>query len=393
MKTVTEDLFENLSLDRLRMRKSEKWAAFPPDVLPAFVAEMDFDLAQPVRDALIRAIELGDCGYAGIRDLTAAFAVFARKRFDWAIDERRIVIVPDVMAGVTESIGILTRPGSGVVINTPVYPPFFDAVRSAQRDLVEVPLLEDRERGWLFDFDGLERAFAAGARALLLCSPHNPLGRVWTADELQRISQIARAYSAAVISDEVHAPLAMPGVDFRPFLPIAGNELSCTAISSASKAWNIAGLKCALLVSGTESAAKTLRERARMHPTEFRDRVGHLGAIGSISAFRGGGAWLDALRAHLDRNARLMGELLREKIPRARYTKPDASYLAWVDCAQLHLGEDPRAVFLTRGKVALEAGYKFGKQGAQFVRVNMGTSTGILREIVDRMASALGPLM
>jgi len=388
MNRVTADTFDDLSMERLRLRRSEKWSAYPADVLPAFVAEMDFDLAVPIRDALQRAIELGDAGYAGIDELAPAFAHFTLERFDWKIEERRVFAVPDIMSGVTESILLFTRPADRIVINPPVYPPFFEAIRLAGREIDEVPLIEEEQRGWMLDFEALERAFAAGARAFLLCNPHNPVGRAWNVEELERVASLAGQYDVAVISDEVHAPLTMPGIRHVPYLRVANGEAS-TSVLSASKAWNIAGLKCAVVVAGSDGVRAALREQLRGKVTEIRDRVGHLGIIGNIAAFREGGAWLDELRAHLDRNRELLAVLLREHIPGTRYRMPQAGYLAWIDCRQLGLGDDLAGRFLARGRVALESGYKFGAPGKGYVRVNMGTSSAILREIVARMKAAL----
>jgi cystathionine beta-lyase len=181
----------------------------------------------------------------------------------------------------------------------------------------------------------------------------------------------------------------MPGVEYLPFLRFVRGWQPSTAITSASKAWNIAGLKCALLVAGSNDVRKALHERVRSAITEIRDRIGHLGAIGNVAAFRHGGPWLDAALAHLDGNRRLFAALIEAQIPQIRYRMPEASYLAWLDCTDLGLGPDPAEHFLTHGRVALEPGHKFGKPGENYVRVNMGTSSNILREIVDRMAAAL----
>ncbi len=386
----TQTAFDNVDLARLRRRRSEKWSSYPADVLPAFVAEMDFDLAPPVKLALQDAIDLGDCGYAGgFAELANAFAHFASHRFNWTVEENRILTVPDVMAGVTESLSVLTQPGAGVVINPPVYPPFFEAIRNAGRTVVEVPLQGDPQSGWLFDFESIERAFAAGAQAFLLCNPHNPLGRVWTEEELRRIATLAQAYKVAVISDEVHAPLTMPGIDYVPFQRVASEDQKCTSIASASKAWNVAGLKCAIIVAVNDEVRHNLRQYAREHRTEIRDRVGLLGIIANIAAFREGGAWLDALRAYLDGNRQHLAQLLQEHIPATRYRPPDASYLAWVDCSELVLDTSAAQYFLTHGRVALQSGTPFGKPGEHYVRINMGTSRAILEEIVHRMAAAL----
>ena len=177
------DSFDTVRLADLRRRRSEKWRMYPDDVLPAFVAETDFPLAEPIRDALLDAVRIGDTGYASAGGLAEAFVVFAKEWFDWSPDPRRVVLVPDVLVGVAEMLRVLTEPGDRVVINTPAYPPFWPVVREYGREIVEVPLLRGRE-GWDLDLGGLEEAFARGAKAYLLCNPHNPTGRVFTRQSL-----------------------------------------------------------------------------------------------------------------------------------------------------------------------------------------------------------------
>ena len=233
--------FEDLDLDRLRRRRSEKWRMHPPDVLPAFIAEMDYDLAEPVLAALRSAIEASDCGYANASGLGEAFARFAAARHGWAVDPGRVHLVPDVMAGLEAILLLTTEPGDGVVINTPVYPPFFAHIPNAGRRVVEVPLVV-RDGRWELDFDALEAAFAAGARGYLLCSPHNPTGRVFSAADLGRIGTLAERYGVTVISDEIHASLTLPGARHTPFVAAgrAAAEHGVT-LASTSKAFNVAG--------------------------------------------------------------------------------------------------------------------------------------------------------
>ena len=371
----------------MRDRKSEKWATFPPDVLPAFVAEMDFALAPPVRAAAQAALELGDVGYAWSAALPRAFSSFARDRFGWDVDERSVFAVPDVMAGVAEALHVLTPARARVVINPPVYPPFFDVIAHEDRTVVEVPLLHDAQSRWTIDVGALERAFSEGAKAYLLCSPHNPVGRVWSQAELSEIAALAARHNVAVISDEIHAPLTMPGMTFVSFLAVAPNQ-PCVALWSASKAWNIAGLKCAVMVASADPR-DAMAARLKSRPDEIESRIGHLGVLTSVAAFREGAAWLDDLRAYLHGNSQLLLELLREYLPQVRYSPPDATYLAWIDCTDLHLDGDPAKFFLQRGRVALETGRKFGRASADWVRLNFGTSRVIMREIVERMAQAL----
>jgi cysteine-S-conjugate beta-lyase len=386
---VTPVFFGHPPLERLRRRTSEKWRSFPDDVLPAFVAEMDFDLAPPVAAALREAIDAGDCGYACVRELRPIFCEYASRALSLRLDSHHVFTVPDVMAGVAQALHVLTPPASAIAINPPVYPPFFEVLRSSGREIVEVPLVADDLGTWRIDLDGLERAFAAGARGYLLCSPHNPVGRVWSAGELRAIASLAKRYRVAVIADEIHAPLTMPGAPFSSFLSCVDEMQSCVALFSASKAWNVPGLKCAVAVAGNGAVRTALAKRLKEIPTEIASRVGHLGVIASIAAFREGGAWLDGLRTHLDANRRLLSTLLRERLPKARWTPPEATYLAWIDCKALDLGEDPARRFLEYGRVALEPGHRFGTGGASYVRLNFGTSPAIVTEIVDRMASAL----
>ncbi|HVA92392.1 MAG TPA: aminotransferase class I/II-fold pyridoxal phosphate-dependent enzyme [Chloroflexota bacterium] len=378
--------FDDLSLPKLCERRSEKWTTYPPDVLPAFVAEMDFALAEPIQRALIEAITRGDTGYASPMGLAEAFAGFAHARFNWLVHPERVFLVPDVMVGVAEVLRLTTEPGSGIVINTPGYPPFFPTIPEYGRRVVEAPLARS-SRGWELDFDGLEQAFKSGARAYLLCNPHNPTGRVFSRGDLKRIATLAARYGVVVVSDENHAPLTLAGAVHTPFVSL-GEEAAGNAatVISAAKGWNLAGLKCAVVVAGSEA----IRGRLLTLPTEVRSRAGHLGVLAAIAAYRDGGPWLRGLLAHLDRNRTLLGQLLAEHLPAVSYVPPEASYLAWLDCTKLGLGDDPAARFLERGRVALSRGLDFGPNGAEFVRLNMGTSRGLLQEAVARMAEAVG---
>jgi cysteine-S-conjugate beta-lyase len=379
--------FEDLDLDRLRRRRSEKWLAHPPDVLPAFVAEMDYDLAEPVLAALRAAIDLSDCGYATPTGLGETFARFAEARHGWTVDPGRVHLVPDVMAGVDVILRLATEPGDGVVINTPVYPPFFEHITGANRRVVEVPLIRVDGR-WELDFAGLEAAFAAGARGYLLCNPHNPTGRVFSAADLGRIASLAEQYGVFVLSDEIHASLTLPGARHTPFVSLGGvaAEQGVT-LASASKAFNIAGLKGAVAVAGSASGQRLL---ARL-PSSCQYGAGLFGVLASLAAWSAGGEWLDALVTQLDHARTEFGRLLRERLPEAGYVPPEASYLAWVDCARLGLGPEPAEVFLNRGRVALGRGLDFGPPGDGYVRVTIGTSSALLADIADRMAVAVGP--
>jgi cystathionine beta-lyase len=376
--------FEDLDLERLRRRRSEKWRLFPPDVLPAFIAEMDYDLAEPVLATLREAIDLSDCGYANLAGIGETFARFAAGRHGWTVDPDQVHLVPDVMAGVDFIFRLAISPGDTVVINTPVYPPFFEHIAAAGLRAAEVPLVRTEGR-WELDFAGLEAAFAAGARGYLLCSPHNPTGRVFSAADLGRIASLAERYGVLVVSDEIHASLTLPGARHTPFVSLGGAAAEHgVTLASASKAFNIAGLKGAVAVTGSAS----MRDLVGRLPSASQYGAGLLGVAASLAAWSSGDEWLDALLGQLDQVRTEFGRLLLERLPEAGYVPPEASFLAWVDCTRLGLGPEPAEVFLDRGRVALGRGLNFGAPGDGFVRVTIGTSSALLAEIVDRMALA-----
>jgi cystathionine beta-lyase len=286
---------------------------------------------------------------------------------------------------VTEFLRVAGRWGDGVVINPPVYPPFFSHIAEAGLRVVLAPLARNAS-GYALDFDALEAAFKGGARFYLLCNPHNPTGLVFSRSELERIGQLAEQYDVMVLADEIHAPLVLPGGVHVPLLSL-GDAVANRAITfvSASKGWNIPGLKCAQAVVASEP----MRQLVDRLPQEFIGRVGNLGIIGSIAAYNDGEPWLDDLLLVIDRNRRMLAGLLREKLPDIRYQPPSGTYLAWLDCRGLTLPQEPVDFFLEHGRVALGPGPKFGVQGTGFVRITMATSAAILQEIVERMARAL----
>jgi cystathionine beta-lyase len=378
--------FDDITVAQLRERRSAKWTMFPPDVLPAWVAEMDFPLDDGVREALLDSIRHDDCGYANGAGVGAAFTSFVKTRYDWTLDSKGVFVIPDVLVGISELLRTLTKPGDRIVVNSPVYPPFYRVIGEVERKVEDVPLLRAEDGSWSLDLAGLKRAFAGGAAAYLLCSPHNPLGMVFDLTTLACIAELASEHNVLVIADEIHAPLTMDGATFVPFLPIGDYiDCDCIALASASKAWNLPGLKCAVAIAGTERTRKKL---ALMRP-ELPWSAGNLGVVASIAAFTQGLPWLDDLLVYLDGNRRLLTGLLARELPGVRYIEPQASYLAWLDCAALDLGPDPVSVFLERGRVALTRGRDFGPDSAAFVRVNMGTSAAILTEVVQRMKRAL----
>jgi cystathionine beta-lyase len=381
--------FDALDLGSLRRRRSYKWTAFGPDVLPAFVAEMDLPLAPAVTAALREAIESGDCGYAN--DLSAAqtFAAFAEAWWSWHPDPRRVALVPDVMGGVARAVEILTGPGDGVVLTPPVYGPFRQAIDRLGRVPVDAPMryTAGSPGRWSLDVGAIEAALAAGARAVLLCNPHNPTGSIPTAAELGALREVAARTGAGIISDEVWAPLALPGRTPTPLLALG--EQRALTVTSASKSWNVAGLKCALLIAGDRETAAAVERLpvALRHP-------GHFGVLASIAAFTAaavGDGWLDSVTHHLARQHERGRSLLAAALPDIVVTPADSGYLMWLDCRALDLGDgaDPADHFLSRGRVALSPGLEFGREGAGFARLNVGTSGPLLLDAVRRMRAAV----
>jgi cysteine-S-conjugate beta-lyase len=376
-----EHPLRQLSLADLRTRTSVKWRRYPEDVLPLWVAEMDVPLAEPIVDAVTAALQRGDTGYSCGTAYAEALAGFAATRWGWHLDVDRARLVPDVMLGSVEVLRLVTAPGEGVVVNPPVYPPFYDFIEHADRRVVEVPL----DDGHRLDLDGLAAAFArVDVTGYLLCSPHNPTGTVHAADELRAVADLADRHGVGVVADEIHAPIVRSGVAFVPYLSLPEAQRGFSLLS-ASKAWNLAGLKVALAVAGADAAPVL----ARM-PEEVGHGASHVAGIAHTTAFAEGGVWLDGVLADLDANRRLLTDLLADHLPAVRYHPGEGTYLAWLDCRELELGDDPAAVFLERGRVALTGGTAFGTGGAGHVRLNLATTPDLLTEAVQRMVRACG---
>jgi cystathionine beta-lyase len=370
-------------LATLHERRSEKWAGHQRDILVATIAEMDFPLAEPVAAKLHEAIDRNDLGYAAPapRSLRDSFVAFARRRLRWEVDPEQITLVPDVMVGLIELCRLLVGPEEAVAFVTPAYPPFFTALPHAAARLDRIGTLEDGT----VDLSRLAKSFANGTRVLIVTNPHNPTGRVLPQSELDAIAHLCVEHDAWVLSDEIHAPLVLPGADYTPWLEVSDAARSCgAALTSASKAFNVAGLKAALVVTGSRRLCDVVRRLP-----DLSDQVGLLGVLAAEAAFEEGDAWLDAVLAQLDANRTLLGERLASGLPSVRWKPPDASYLAWLDCRGLGLGDDPSVTFLDRGRVALSSGLHYGAEGAGFARLNFGTSPELVTEAVRRIALAV----
>ncbi|WP_181311508.1 MalY/PatB family protein [Nocardioides campestrisoli] len=362
------------SLDDLRRtRSSVKWRACPGDAIPVWVAEMDSAPCPPVVEVVTEALRRGDTGYAWSEPLVAAFTGFAARRWGWEVDPARVMQVPDVMIGIEEVIQARVPAGGAVVVSPPVYDSFFGFVAATRRRLVEAPLGADHR----LDLGALETAFAdAGmGSAYLLCNPQNPTGTVHTPEELAAVARLADEYGVLVVSDEIHAPLVHPGVTFTPYLslPEAGRGL---ALVSGSKAWNLPGLKTALLVAGHETGHG-------LHEVVTHGAQ-HLAVLAQTAAYEHGEPWLDQLLGEIVERRRLLVDLLAEHLPEVSVAPAEATYLAWLDCSRLGL-EDPAAAFAEHGVVVVP-GTRYDRRAEQWVRFNVATSVEVITEAVRRMA-------
>ena len=367
----------------LHQRRSRKWTENPPDVLSMTVAEMDFPVATPIRQALMAAVNTSDFGYATAQpvELSRTLAEFARRRLNWAIDPSQVTVMPDVMVGLLELCRAVTGPGEALAFATPNYPPYFHELGTEGRRVVTIPMHPD----WTLDLEALERALEQGIKAFVLTNPHNPTGHLLSHGELAAIAKRCAAAEVWVFADEVHAPLTLPGATHVPWLSVSDEARSCgVALTSASKAFNLAALKMAFIVTAGERPRQLVQ---RLGPQQ--GHVGLLGEIAALAAFGDGDAWLDALIAQLDHNRRLLAEELAEQIPEITWIPPQGSYLAWLNCQALGLGDDPAAAFLERGRVALAPGLDYGAPGAGHVRLNFATSPEHLSDAVRRMRRAL----
>lgn len=373
-------------LSLLRQRTSVKWQLFAPDVLPLFVAEMDYPSAPAILQTLQERVAASDLGYAMRPDeLAVSFAGFAERRWGWRLDPSRVRMTTDVSVTIVETLRRVIASGDGVVITSPVYPPFRALVEEAGGVVVDVPLVDDGAH-WSLDLAGIERAFADGARAMLLCNPHNPLGLVHSASALAELAAIAARLRATVVSDEIHAPLTHAGATFTPFLRASdeAREWGVT-VTSASKAFNLAGLKCAFMIAASDRALAVLDGM----PREVSFRTSLLGLHASTTAFSGAADdWLDSAVAAIERSQSLLVELLAEHLPGVAYRPGTAGYLAWLDFrgASSDWGDDPSVRAMEYG-VALNPGPEFGPAGLGHARLNLACSPAVLREAVERLAA------
>lgn len=383
--TRGEPVIRDLTDAEARRAMPMKWGAVGPHELPAWVAEMDYAVAPVVQQAVLDAVLDGVTGYPAFGpggELGQAYAEFARRHFGHEVDPDHVLPVSDVTAGLRLVLDVLSDPAP-IVLPTPAYPPQLQLSGITGRELVPVPLDPDVPEATL-DLEGIDRALAAGARTVLLTQPQNPLGRVYRRAELEGLRDVVSGHRARVISDEIHAPLVLPGAEQVPYLSLPGTGAHAVAVVAASKAFNTAGLRCAQIVTADEET----RDRLVGVPEARNDSWSPLGVVAAVAAYTDGDGWLAALVERLDQQRALLGELLADHLPRARMRPLEATYLAWLDLRGY--GHDrPADVIRERGAVRVAPGQDYHPGLGGHVRLNIATSPDRLTEIVRRMAAAL----
>jgi cystathionine beta-lyase len=379
--------FDAITVDRLREIGGLKWSAYP-GTIGAFVAEADYGVAPPIAAALHEAVDRGLFGYLppalGVQ-LAEATASWHESAYGWRVPPDRVHPLGDVVAGLRAAIEFFSEPGSAVILPTPAYMPFLSVPATMGRRTIEVPLLDDG--GILrFDLDGIERAFSAGGGLLILCNPYNPVGRVFSRAELEALAEVVERNGGRVFSDEIHAPFVYPGSQHVPYASISAATAAHTiTATSASKAWNLPGLKCAQLLLSSD-ADEEVWSRCGGY---LEHGASNLGVVANIAAYREGGEWLQSALAYTDRNRSLLGDLLAHAAPGIRYRPPEGTYIAWLDTRDLGLGESPADFFREHAGVAMTDGAACGEPGRGFVRFVIATPRPILEDAVTRMGEAL----
>ena len=379
-------------LASLLLHKSEKWTGFARDVLPLPVAEMDFPVADPIKKLLHDMVDASDLGYLGnIPEMGTSFAHFAQERWNWKVDPLQVRIGTDVGVAVVEILRVIAKPGDKVLVNSPVYQNFYNWLEETGMEKVDVPFTrtgsdEGSNNPWELNWPEIESAYARGIKVHMICSPHNPLGRIYTKEELLRFVGLAKKYNVIIISDEIHAPLTFKDSVFIPTLALGPDADSvCITVTAASKGWNIAGLKCAIIITQNEE----MKEKMTHLPFALHYRASLPGAYASAIAFKEGGVWLDSVIEILNQNRYLIQDLLATTLPSVTYHIPQNGYLAWLDLTALNLGDDPGATLIERGKVAFNSGHFYAPQTSQYVRLNFATSSEIITEAIHRIRKAL----
>jgi cystathionine beta-lyase len=388
---VTPEVAELLTT--LRRRTSMKWAGLqePQDPIPAWVAEMDFEVATAIRSAVIDAVGASDLGYPDHHSpaLREAVTTWTSREWDWSVEPQDVYVLADAVRGVEMSILALTSPGDPVIVLTPSYPPLLAAVTDHGRRLVQSELVRPHGR-WQMDLEAVAEELDRGARMLVMSNPHNPTGVIFTPSELSELVRLAADHGAVVVSDEIHAPLTYRECGFlhRPTaLSCASAPAHTVTVTSTSKAWNTPGLRCGLMIAQD----RALRDALGGLPVKLHKGSSIVGIVAAIAAITEGGEWLRQVMETLQGNRRRVERFFTARGADIDYTSPEASYLAWFRRSAVDLSRESSLAAHIReaGGVVLNDGNDFGRGGAGWARLNFATPPALLDEILDRVGHAL----
>lgn len=380
--------FDALDMARLRGLAGNKWRRYGDAVLPAWVADMDFLQAAPIRDYVTHAGATGDLGYPfaeGTQPLPEIFAERAMERYGWRVDSERVELIIDVVQGLYLGLDIYCKPGEAAIVPTPIYPYFLTAAEDNERRAIANPLVSDGT-GFVIDFDALEACIDNGTRVLMVCNPHNPTGRVFLRDELEALAEVALRHDLVVIADEIFADVVFEGHRYIPFASL-GPEIAARTVTfhSATKAFNLGGIRLAVAVFGSEA----LHERFKAVPKRLLGGHNCLGINLTRIAWQQCEDWLAGVVPYLEANRDFVTDFLARRMPAVGFVPPEATFFAWMDCRELDLPGGPYAYFLEHAKVALSDGTPFGEVGEGFVRLNFATPRKLLEKILEQLAEAI----
>lgn len=373
-------------------RRNAKWRQYPSDVIPAFVADMDFRIAPAIQRAIQHSVEAFDYGYpmrdGGKADRAVASAFVNRMKnvCDWDVAEAQVLVLADLVQAIYASVMAFSDPGDGVIVQMPSYPPFRDAIATTGRTCVPLTM-QATDRSYVFDLEALEATVDANTKIFMLCNPQNPTGRAFTRDELLEVLAFVEKHDLIVISDEIHSDLVYHGTRHIPFASLSPSAAARTVtLNSATKSFNIPGLRCAVAYFGTEELMQRFHKRI---PVRLIGSVNSIGIDATVAAWTEAQPWLDEVLNHLKEMRDHVVATLRREIPGIRFQVPDATYLIWLDCSDLGIEGSAFDFFLERARIGFSPGEAFHPECEKFVRMNFATSKPILDEMLDRMITAV----
>jgi cystathionine beta-lyase len=373
-------------IDR-RNCESIKWQLYGEDVLPMWVADMDFRSPEPVIEALHKRVEHGVFGYGCAPEgLFEAIVGHLEKRLHWTVPESDLSLISGVVTGFTHAIYCLTEPGDSILIQTPVYGPILSAPGLAGRQCLHNELILQEDGRYNIDFDDFEAKIASGVKLFILCNPHNPVGKVFSVEELSRIAEICLKHGTYICSDDIHMDFVYPGSTHTPIASLSP-EISEKTVTyfAPSKTFNVAGFSTSVYIAQNPDMRQHLNDS--MHYLLGHPNI--LGLHAARAAYKFGGSWLDELLVYLRENRDLLYDYVSKNLRGVQMWLPEGTFLGWLDCRKLDLDVSPHTFFLENAKVALNEGGQFGDSGRGFVRINFGCPRALLLEGLGRMRSAL----